>query len=174
MSLEISVALGRRSIKTLPLVLCAAASLAAPTAAAPAPKAAAAHAVASPEALEWKPFVGPFTWAVLSGDPRRKGSPFVIRIKHPDGVRVPPHWHPIDEHMTVLSGKFHVGMGKTFDPTKTEVIAPGGYMVVPKKTPHFAVAEGETVVQIHGIGPFTTTFVNPADDPRRREPTAKP
>ncbi len=103
----------------------------------------------------------------------KKGSPFVIRIKHPDGVRVPPHWHPIDEHMTVLTGKFHVGMGKTFDAAKAEVFAPGGYMLVPKKMPHFAVGEGETIVQVHGIGPFATTFVNPADDPRNQKPPAK-
>ncbi|MGH7820948.1 MAG: cupin domain-containing protein [Candidatus Binatia bacterium] len=84
-----------------------------------------AHAVAAPDQIaEWKPFAGPFTWAILSGDPMKKGSPFVVRIKHPDGVKVPPHWHPIDEHMTVLSGKFHVGTGKTFDEAKTEVISP--------------------------------------------------
>jgi len=131
------------------------------------------HAVTAPDQIEWKPFVGPFTWAILSGDPMKKGSPFVIRIKHPDGVKVPPHWHPIDEHMTVLSGKFHVGTGKTFDEAKTEVFSPGGYMVVPKKVPHFAVGEGETIVQIHGVGPFTTTFVNPADDPRAQKAPAK-
>jgi len=89
-------------------------------------------------------------------------------------VKVPPHWHPIDEHTTVLTGKFHVGMGKTFDDAKTEVIGPGGYMVVPKKMPHYAVGEGETIVQVHGIGPFTTTFVNPADDPRNQKPAPKP
>ena len=133
----------------------------------------ASHAIAAPDAIEWKPVVGPFTWAILSGDPMKKGSPFVIRIKHPDGVKVPPHWHPIDEHMTVLSGKFHVGTGKTFDEAKTEVFSPGGYMVVPKKVPHFAVGEGETIVQIHGVGPFTTTFVNPADDPRAQKAPAK-
>ena len=125
------------------------------------------HAITSPDRVEWKPFVGPFTWAILSGDPMKKGSPFVIRIKHPDGVKVPPHWHPIDEHATVLSGKFHIGMGKTFDESKMEVIGPGGYLLLPKKMPHYAVGEGETIVQVHGVGPFKTIFVNPADDPTK-------
>jgi mannose-6-phosphate isomerase-like protein (cupin superfamily) len=154
----------------IPFVL---AALVAPAFGEPSTEHAAPHAIDAPETIEWKPFVGPFTWAILSGDPMKKGSPFVIRIKHPDGVKVPPHWHPIDEHMTTLTGKFRVGMGKIFEAGKTELIVPGGYMMVPKKTPHFAVGEGETIVQIHGIGPFTTTFVNPADDPRNQKPPAK-
>ena len=75
--------------------------------------------------------------------------------------------------MTVLTGKFHVGTGKTFDEAKTEVMSPGGYMMVPKTVPHFAVGEGETIVQINGVGPFTTKFVNPADDPSAQKPPAK-
>ena len=128
------------------------------------------HVIVTPEKIEWKPFVGPFTWAVLSGDPMQAGSPFVIRIKHPDGAKVPPHWHPIDENATVISGKFHIGTGKTFDESKMEVVGPGAYILLPKKMPHYAVGEGETIVQVHGIGPFTTNFVNPADDPRNQKP----
>src|SRR2546430_7605274 len=97
------------------------------------------HAVTAPDKVEWKPFVGPFTWAILSGDPNKKGSPFVIRIKHPDGVKVPPHWHPIDEHMTVLTGKFHIGTGDSFDAAKMDVLGPGAYAVMPKRMHHFAV-----------------------------------
>ena len=52
--------------------------------------------------------------AVVSGAPDKPGAPFVIRILNPDGAKVPPHWHPTDEHITVLSGTFIVGMGKTF------------------------------------------------------------
>lgn len=32
---------------------------------------------------------------------------------------------------------------------------------------HFAWAEGETVLQLHGRGPWTVTYVNPADEPRK-------
>ena len=27
--------------------------------------------------------------------------------------------------------------------------------------------EGETILQLHGKGPWTITYVNPADDPRK-------
>ena len=153
------------------LVLCSfAVALASRAPGGPVPETGAGHVTAAPETIEWKPFGGPFTWAILSGDPNEKGSPFVIRIKHPDGAKVPPHWHPIDEHMTVLTGKFHIGTGDSFDAAKTDVLGPGAYAVMPKKMHHFAVGEGETIVQVHGIGPFTTNFVNPADDPRNQKP----
>jgi len=33
-----------------------------------------------------------------------------------------------------------------------------------------ASTEGETIVQVHGIGPFSVAFMNPADDPRNQKP----
>jgi len=32
---------------------------------------------------------------------------------------------------------------------------------------HYAWTDGETVVQVHGQGPFAITYVNPADDPSK-------
>ena len=37
---------------------------------------------------------------------------------------------------------------------------------MPKGHHHFAWAKGETVVQVHGVGPWAIVYVNPADDPR--------
>ena len=42
-------------------------------------------------------------------------------------------------------------------------------MRMPKTMRHFAMAKGETIIQLHGIGPFEITYVNPADDPRKKE-----
>src|SRR5215218_9792300 len=74
------------------------------------------HVVRSPDNLEWTPLPGApgAKMAVVSGDPDKPGAPFVIRILNPDGAKVPPHWHPTDEHITVLTGTFIVGMGRTF------------------------------------------------------------
>jgi quercetin dioxygenase-like cupin family protein len=41
--------------------------------------------------------------AVLSGDPGGKGL-VTLRLKLPPGYVIPPHWHPTDEHVTVISG----------------------------------------------------------------------
>jgi hypothetical protein len=30
------------------------------------------------------------------------------------------------------------------------------------------MAKKATVIQVHGLGPFTITYVNPADDPRNQ------
>ena len=83
----------------------------------------------------------------------------------PDGYKIMPHWHPAQENVTVLSGVFHVGAGNTFDETKGMALPVGGFGYVGPHMNHFAWAEGETEVQVHGMGPFQMTYVNPKDDP---------
>jgi anti-sigma factor ChrR (cupin superfamily) len=123
----------------------------------------AAHNIVRPRDLKWTPMQLPGAeMAVVSGDPG-KAAPFVIRIKMADGTRVPPHWHPGDEHITVMRGVFAVGMGILYDENKLEEMQPAMYAHVPKEMRHFALAKGETVVQVHGLGPFVVNWVNPSD-----------
>jgi anti-sigma factor ChrR (cupin superfamily) len=103
--------------------------------------------------------------AVLEGDPSKEG-PFVFRVKVPDGYRIPPHTHPKMERVTVISGTFNIGMGEKFDQSATEAMPTGTYGYWEPGMKHFVWTKGETVVQFHGIGPWTITYVNPADDPR--------
>jgi len=105
--------------------------------------------------------------AVLVGDPST-AEPFTVRLEMPNGYKIAPHTHPTDEHITVLSGTFVAGMGKTWDDTKMGKFAPGSYAVMAADIPHFATANGTTVVQVHGVGPFVVNYVNPADDPSKR------
>ena len=42
----------------------------------------------------------------------------------------------------------------------------GSFMHVPAQSHHFLVARTDVVIQVHGTGPFTITYVNPFDDPR--------
>jgi anti-sigma factor ChrR (cupin superfamily) len=104
--------------------------------------------------------------AVVSGDPGQ-AAPFVLRLKAPAGYKIPPHWHPTDEHVTVLSGSFAVGMGEKFDPTAMKTLPAGGFARMPAEMRHFAMAKTATTVQVHGTGPFALNYVNPADDPRQ-------
>lgn len=104
--------------------------------------------------------------AVLAGDPSKEG-PYVIRLKTPANFKVPPHVHATDENITVISGTFHIAMGAKFDDTKGTTLKAGGFAVAPKGMQHYAWFSDESVVQIHGMGPFSITYVNPADDPRK-------
>jgi hypothetical protein len=125
------------------------------------------HPVVRPDDVTWKPLRPGAEIAVVSGDPNQAGAPFVMRFRYRGAVRVPPHWHPIDEHITVLSGTFVVGMGERFDESSGTELPAGAYAFVRSKMPHYAWTRGDTVVQIHGIGPFTINYVNPADDPNK-------
>jgi quercetin dioxygenase-like cupin family protein len=107
--------------------------------------------------------------AVLEGDPGKPG-PFVLRLSMPGGYQIPAHNHPTTENVTVLSGEFHAGMGDKLDASKGKTLPPGSFASLPAQMNHYAWAKGQTVIQVHGEGPFAITYVNPADDPR----TAKP
>jgi hypothetical protein len=126
--------------------------------------------VAAPE-IKWGPAPPVFEkgaeMAVLSGDPGKAG-PFVVRLKAPAGFKVAPHWHPTDENVTVISGTFALGMGEKFDAAALKPLGPGGFGLMPAEMRHFAMAKTAVVVQVHGMGPFALTYVNPADDPSKR------
>ncbi len=128
------------------------------------------HAVVAPKAIKWLnfPLGGPgVKAAVIAGDLDKPG-PFVLRIKSPAGTNVPPHWHPGDEHLTILSGTFAIGSGDVFDAKGLKNLPQGSYALLPRAMHHFALSRTATVVQVHGMGPFQINFVNPADDPRTK------
>ena len=104
--------------------------------------------------------------AVLEGDPGKEG-PFTFRAKLPDGYLIPPHIHPKVERITVISGIFNVGMGDKIDRTKTTAMPAGTYGFWEAGMKHFVWAKGETIIQFHGMGPWSIQYVNPDDDPRR-------
>ena len=105
--------------------------------------------------------------AVVSGDPFKEGLN-VVRLKMPAGYKIPAHNHPTTEYVTVLSGAFNIGMGDKLDEQKGMALRPGGFAEAAAKMNHYAWASAETVVQVHGQGPFAITYVNPADDPSKK------
>ncbi|MBC7853299.1 MAG: cupin domain-containing protein [Pirellulaceae bacterium] len=106
--------------------------------------------------------------AVLEGDPAKEG-PFVFRVKVPDGYRIPVHTHPKTERVTVISGTFNIGMGEKFDEKATKAMPAGTYGYWESGMKHFVWTKGETVVQFHGMGPWSIKYVSPADDPRNQK-----
>ncbi|MEO8348069.1 MAG: cupin domain-containing protein [Acidobacteriota bacterium] len=132
-----------------------------------------AHIFLNPSQAKWGApppvFEKAMSFMVVSGDPGKEG-PYVVRARMPAGYRIAPHWHPTDEHVTVLAGNLALGMGEKFDKSKMTSIPVGGYAMLPADMRHFALARTATTIQVHGQGPFILNYVNPADDPSTRAP----
>ena len=132
-----------------------------------------AMAQAKPVTLKWgaaPPFFPKGAqFAVVQGDPSQNGV-YTVRLSMPPGYLIRPHTHPTDEHVTVLSGVLLLGMGDSVKVAGAARLTAGGFITAPANTAHFAKAQGRTVVQVHGMGPFTITYVNPKDDPRNAKP----
>ena len=130
------------------------------------------HILMTPADLTWQD--GPSglpagsQFVVVEGDPSQPG-PFTMRGKVPANYRIPAHWHPADEHVTVLSGTLYMGMGDTLDTTQGKALSAGSFALMPAQAHHFAWTTEETILQVHGVGPWGITYVNPADDPRKQE-----
>lgn len=91
----------------------------------------------------------------------------------PDGAKAPPHWHPVDEHVTVISGTLLFGVGDRFDEPALRT-APRILRLMSISTRHFPMVKGETVTQQNGIGAFQLIYVNAADDPSRNAGSVAP
>ena len=128
-----------------------------------------AQAAAAPD-LKWGPappvFPAGAQMAVVSGDPGKAG-PFVIEVSLPAGYKIMPHFHPTDEKVTVDKGTFLVGMGDTFNASKTSTMTKGATGEIKAGMHHYAMAKDATLITIASTGPFAMTYVNPADDPTK-------
>jgi quercetin dioxygenase-like cupin family protein len=127
----------------------------------------------TPETISWvpaPPVVRPGAqFAILEGDPTASSGDYTIRLKMPDGFRIAPHFHPQRENVTVVSGTFKVGMGDDFEPNKMKAFNAGSFAFLDPDMHHFAMACGETIVQVHGQSPLQFNYLNPNDDPSRNK-----
>jgi quercetin dioxygenase-like cupin family protein len=130
------------------------------------------HTVVPGDAVKWDPappsLPAGAQAAVLLGSPAQEG-PFVLRLKFPAGFIVPPHRHSKDELVTVISGRFAIGSGEKLDRASLKPLPPASFVHLPAGMPHYAMADGEVVVQINGMGPFDVRYVDPKDDPRLKK-----
>ena len=130
------------------------------------------HVVLLPDDVKWGPaspkLPAGAQMVVLVGDPSMPGALYVFRAKLPDGYSVPPHWHPMDENVTVIKGVFMLGFGERLDKAAMRELPAGSYVTLPKEEPHYNEMKGETILQFHGIGPYDIIYVNSDDDPSRK------
>jgi quercetin dioxygenase-like cupin family protein len=127
------------------------------------------HVVLQPSELTWNdlPSLPGVKIAVIEG-PLNETVPIMFRLKFPANYKVMPHRHPGIEHITVISGTLNMGMGDTFDAGKTHALTPGSVAIMPPGTSHFVWTSEETIGQVHSTGPWSVTYVNPADDPTKK------
>lgn len=101
--------------------------------------------------------------ARLHGDPTAGHQSFAFRLLMPDGYRIPPHWHPSDENVTVIEGRFLLGMGEEADWERMQTYEQGDFLHIPTPHRHYAAAEGDTIVQIHSFGRWALILVDPPE-----------
>jgi quercetin dioxygenase-like cupin family protein len=127
------------------------------------------HIMINPGEMVWRDGPASFEkgvqFTLIEGDWTQEG-PFTARLKFPAGFRIAPHTHPAIEHVTVLKGSFHMGAGTTFDKDSAMKLEVGGFAVMPIEYPHYAFTTEETIIQLHGIGPWGINYINEDDDPR--------
>jgi hypothetical protein len=126
--------------------------------------------IVKPGDLKWAdvPSLPPGAKAAVIEGPMNEAVPITARLKLPANYKVPAHWHPNVERITVLSGTLNLGMGDKLDPKKTTALGPGSISIMQSKTNHFAWTKTATVLQLNTTGPWDLTYVNPADDPRKK------
>jgi quercetin dioxygenase-like cupin family protein len=123
----------------------------------------------APGELAWAdaPAVAPGAKIAVIEGPLNKAVPFTFRLRLPANAKIAPHTHPAYERVTVLSGTFYFTTGSTYDPAKARALGPGSVAIMPAGTPMFGYTKEETVIQLHGVGPWGLNYLNPADDPRK-------
>jgi hypothetical protein len=131
------------------------------------------HSIVSADEMKWEPAPRKLPpgaqFAVVEGDRSKPGVPYVFRAKLPDGYSVPPHWHSMDENITVIKGVFGIGVGEKIDKAAIRDLPAGSYVMMPKGERHYNMIKGETILQFHGIGPYDINYVNPDDDPSSKK-----
>lgn len=96
----------------------------------------------------------------LYGSPDQEGL-YVYRARFPNGVIGRPHSHSMERHITVIEGTWYAGTDASYDVSKATPIPVGGFMIHPAGAVHFdGSLDGPVVVEIKGIGPVTTTYVD--------------
>ena len=106
---------------------------------------------------------------ILKGDPSKPGL-YTLLLRVGPNTKIEAHAHPDDRVATVVSGTWYFGYGKQFNESALKTLPAGSFYTEPPNTNHFAMTRGETVtIQITGMGPSGTTYVDPANDPARRK-----
>jgi hypothetical protein len=126
------------------------------------------HIMLTPHDMTWGPvasMAAPAEISVIEGN-LGEAVPFTIRLKLPAGYDVLPHVHPEYERVTVISGTFHFAHGEDFDREAMTALPVGSVAIMAPGEPMFGHASEDTVIQLHGTGPWGIEYIRAEDDPR--------
>ena len=119
------------------------------------------HAVLS-AGIDWQPcppgLPAGCEIAVLEGNPQAAGL-FTVRFRVGDNFVMPPHTHPKDERVTIISGQMAVGFGADAAREDAKRFGPGDYYVNARDEIHSVWADTAAELQITGFGPWEANFV---------------
>ncbi len=88
-------------------------------------------------------------------------------LRIPPHTRIAAHVHQDDRVATVVSGIWYIGYGDTFDSAALKALPVGSFYTEPADRAHFAeTRDTEVIVQITGIGPSSTRYIDPVVVPR--------
>ena len=122
--------------------------------------------------IKWQdaPSIGPGAkTAVIDGDPKSSG-PFVMRLMLPPKTTIKLHTHPATENVTVLSGTLYFAASDKFNPKIAKAFGPGSYFSIGQGKPMVAYSKNsETVIQLHGNGPWGITYLDAKDVPAKKK-----
>lgn len=120
----------------------------------------------TPNQTQWLDFpkLPGVKYAVYDGDPTLN-SIYTMRLRFPDGYKIPPHFHPRIERITVISGTLNVGSGDVFNQNATVAVPAGGFIAMGADMHYYCWTRGDTIIQLTGIGPWEIRYVNPKDVP---------
>jgi quercetin dioxygenase-like cupin family protein len=122
----------------------------------------------TPEAVVWTdgpPTLPPGSkMAVLEGSPRAEGM-FTMRVRVPAGSAIPPHWHPRQERVTILSGAVDLGFGAVANKNSVTRYRAGSFYVNPPRVMHYLFFPEATEMQMTGVGPWELFTTDPNAPP---------
>ena len=105
---------------------------------------------------------------VLKGDPTKPGL-YTLLLRLPPNTKIQAHSHKDDRTAVVVSGLWYFGYGREFNEAALKELPAGSFYTEPPGVEHFAMTKGqETVIEITGYGPSSTTYVDPKNDPAKK------
>jgi quercetin dioxygenase-like cupin family protein len=120
--------------------------------------------------IKWvgNPLVPGLATAVVQGDPKDPGKPYVVRVRLPPNTMSPPHFHPEARYIVVLKGTWWVRAGPKWDKEATPPVPAGSFVIHHPNKEHYDGAKNEAVeLQIIGVGPSATIPMDESGQPKK-------